>query len=81
MGICVKAIQHKTISDRYHLAQINQSILNGLLNHNLTDVQVKKINVPFLRIVGTSGQILIEDLIEGFYVIFSDLKFKLPIKI
>ncbi|CAG8614062.1 11431_t:CDS:2, partial [Acaulospora morrowiae] len=41
---------HKAIGDRCRSARINQSILNGLLNRNLTNVEVKKINVPFLQI-------------------------------
>ncbi|CAG8652138.1 16528_t:CDS:10 [Funneliformis mosseae] len=69
------------IGDRCRSARINQSILNGLLNRNLTNEQVKKINVPFLQIAGTNGQMLIEDLIEGFYVVFPGPKFELPTKL
>ncbi|CAG8572675.1 4282_t:CDS:10 [Ambispora leptoticha] len=72
---------HKAIGDRCRSARINQSILNGLLNRNLTNVEVKKINMPFLQIAGTSGQMLIEDLIEGFYVVFPGPKFELPTKL
>lgn len=67
MGVRAK---YNTTKDRYRLARINHSILNGLLNRNLTNEQVKKFNVPFLQIAGTNGQMLIEDLIEGFYVVF-----------
>ncbi|CAG8674551.1 5810_t:CDS:10, partial [Acaulospora morrowiae] len=72
---------HKAISDRCRSTRINQSILNGLLNRNLTNVEVKKIIVPFLQIAGTSGQVLIEILIEGFYVVFPGPKFELPTKL
>ncbi len=75
------ATPQKAIGDRCRSARINQSILNGLLNRNLTNEQVKKINVPFLQIAGTNGQMLIEDLIEGFYVVFPGPKFELPTKL
>ncbi|CAG8654074.1 28102_t:CDS:2 [Dentiscutata erythropus] len=75
------ATPQKTIGDRCRSARINQSILNGLLNRNLTNEQVKKINVPFLQIAGTNGQMLIEDSIEGFYVVFPGPKFELPTKL
>nr|CAG8438572.1 3837_t:CDS:2 [Entrophospora candida] len=60
----------KAIGDRCRSARINQSILNGLLNRNLNDKQAKKINVLFLQVADTSGQMLVEDLVEGFYVVF-----------
>ncbi|GBB96861.1 hypothetical protein RclHR1_28560003 [Rhizophagus clarus] len=75
------ATPQKAISDRCRSARINQSILNSLLSRNLTDVQAKKINVAFLQIAGTSGQMLFEDLIEGFYVVFPGPKFELPTKL
>ncbi|CAG8696106.1 16776_t:CDS:10, partial [Racocetra persica] len=75
------ATPQKAIGDRCRSARINQSILNGLLNHNLTNEQAKKINVPFLQIAGTNGQMLIEDSIEGFYVVFPGPKFELPTKL
>ncbi|CAG8488087.1 1962_t:CDS:2 [Diversispora eburnea] len=68
----VKAVATKTIGDRCRSARINQSILNGLLQYNLNDEQVKGIQVPFLQFGGTSGQLLIEDLMEGFYIFFPD---------
>ncbi|RIA87111.1 hypothetical protein C1645_740372 [Glomus cerebriforme] len=43
----VNATGSMAISDRCRLARINQSILNGLLNCNLNDEQVKKVNVLF----------------------------------
>nr|CAG8585785.1 4956_t:CDS:2 [Entrophospora candida] len=58
----VRAVVTKTISDRCHSTQINQSILNGLLKYNFNDEQVRDIQVPFLQFGGTSGQLLIEDL-------------------
>jgi hypothetical protein len=77
----VNATESKAISDRCRSARINQSILNSLLNRNLTDEQVKQINVPFLQIAGTSGQMLIEDLVEGFYVVFPGPTFEFPTKL
>ncbi|CAG8736277.1 1126_t:CDS:2, partial [Cetraspora pellucida] len=59
----------------------SESILNGLLNLDLTDEQAKNIKVPFVQVCGTSGQMLIEDLVEGFYVIFPGLKFELPTRL
>ncbi|CAG8741772.1 2585_t:CDS:2, partial [Ambispora leptoticha] len=57
------------------------SILNGLLNRNLNDEQAKKINVPFLQVAGTSGQMLVEDLVEGFYVVFPGPTFEFPTRL
>ncbi|CAB5374544.1 unnamed protein product [Rhizophagus irregularis] len=42
--------------------RVNQSILNGILNLNLTDEQAKIVRVPFLQISGIYGQMLLEDL-------------------
>ncbi|CAG8618088.1 8698_t:CDS:2 [Ambispora gerdemannii] len=77
----VKAVATKTIGDRCRSARINQSILNGLLQYNLNDEQVKGIQVPFLQFGGTSGQLLIEDLMEGFYIVFPGPRFELPTKL
>ncbi|CAG8596279.1 12414_t:CDS:2, partial [Funneliformis mosseae] len=41
----------------------------------------KNIRVPFLQFAGTSGQLLIEDLVEGFYIVFPGPKFELPTKL
>ncbi len=76
-----KATATKAIGDRCRSARINQSILNSLLEYNLDDNQVKDIRVPFLQFAGTSGQLLIEDLMEGFYVVFPGPKFELPTKL
>ncbi|CAB5180502.1 unnamed protein product [Rhizophagus irregularis] len=76
-----KATATKTIGDRCRSARINQSILNGLLEYNLDDNQVKDIRVPFLQFAGTNGQLLIEDLMEGFYVVLPGPKFDLPTKL
>ncbi|CAG8575716.1 5230_t:CDS:2, partial [Scutellospora calospora] len=76
-----KVIANKTIGDRCRSARINQSILNGLLEYNLNDDQVKNIQVPFLQFGGTCGQLLVEDLVEGFYIVFPGPKFELPIKL
>ncbi|CAG8535235.1 18471_t:CDS:2 [Gigaspora margarita] len=66
-----KVIANKTIGDR----------CNGLLEYNLNDDQVKNIQVPFLQFGGTCGQLLVEDLVEGFYIVFPGPKFELPIKL
>lgn len=71
----------KVIGDRCRSARINQSILNGLLNRNLNDEQAEKINVPFLQVACTSGQMLVEDLVEGFYVVFPGPTFEFPTKL
>ncbi|CAJ0745155.1 10472_t:CDS:2, partial [Entrophospora sp. SA101] len=71
----------KAIGDRCRSGRINQSILNGLLNRNLNDEQAKKINVPFLQVASTSGQMLVEDLVEGFYVVFPGPTFEFPTKL
>ncbi|GBC23797.2 hypothetical protein GLOIN_2v1726076 [Rhizophagus irregularis DAOM 181602=DAOM 197198] len=76
-----KATATKMIGDRCRSARINQSILNGLLEYNLDDNQVKDIRVPFLQFAGTNGQLLIEDLMEGFYVVLPGPKFELPTKL
>ncbi|POG58988.1 hypothetical protein GLOIN_2v1726076 [Rhizophagus irregularis DAOM 181602=DAOM 197198] len=76
-----KATATKKIGDRCRSARINQSILNGLLEYNLDDNQVKDIRVPFLQFAGTNGQLLIEDLMEGFYVVLPGPKFELPTKL
>ncbi|CAI2197556.1 12407_t:CDS:2, partial [Funneliformis geosporum] len=76
-----KVILHKTVGDRCRSARVNQSILNDLLNLNLIDEQAKNIKVPFVQVCDTSGQILIEDLIESFYVVFPEPKFELPTRL
>ncbi|CAG8538180.1 3099_t:CDS:2 [Funneliformis caledonium] len=76
-----KATATKTIGDRCRSARINQSILNSLLEYNLDENQAKNIRVPFLQFAGTSGQLLIEDLVEGFYIVFPGPKFELPTKL
>ncbi|CAI2169303.1 7464_t:CDS:2, partial [Funneliformis geosporum] len=65
-----KATASRAIGDRCRSARINQSILNGLLEYKLSDEQVKNIRVPFIQFAGTSGQMLIEDLVEDFYLVF-----------
>jgi len=68
----------KAISDRCRSARINQSILNGLLEYQLNDEQAKAIQVPFLQFSGTSGKMMVEDLVEGFYLVFPGPKFEIP---
>ncbi|CAG8593136.1 1140_t:CDS:10 [Diversispora eburnea] len=76
-----KAIANKTIGDRCRSARINQSILNGLLEYNLNYEQAKSILIPFLQFGGTNGQLLVEDLVEGFYIVLPGPKFELPIRL
>ncbi|RUO96958.1 hypothetical protein BC936DRAFT_141206 [Jimgerdemannia flammicorona] len=68
----------KVISDRCRSARINQSILNNLLGFNWTDDQIDGVDVPFLQIAGTSGEMLLEDLVEEYYVVFPGSRFELP---
>lgn len=77
----VRATADKTISDRCRSGRINQSILNGLLRLDWNDERVKSIKVPFMQFAGVNGQMLIEDLMNGFYVIFPGQKFQLPTKL
>ncbi|RHZ68816.1 hypothetical protein Glove_293g4 [Diversispora epigaea] len=75
------ATASKIIGDRCRFGRINQSILNGLLNLDLTDGTdnaIERIYVPFIQFSGTSGQMLVEGLVEGYYVVFPGPKFKLP---
>ncbi|CAG8685894.1 929_t:CDS:10, partial [Funneliformis mosseae] len=76
-----KATPEKAIRDRCRSARINQSILNGLLSCELTDEQVNMIKVPFLQIAGVCGQLLVEGLVNGFYVVFPGSTFELPTKL
>ncbi|CAG8535845.1 9222_t:CDS:2, partial [Ambispora gerdemannii] len=59
-----KAIANKIIGDRCRSARINQSILNGLLEYDLNDKQVKNIQVPFLQFGGTSEQLKLKTAIN-----------------
>jgi hypothetical protein len=68
----------KVIGDRCRSARINQSILNTLLGFNWTDEQINSVNVPFCQIAGTSGQMLLIDLTQQYYVVFPGAKFELP---
>ncbi|CAB4496311.1 unnamed protein product [Rhizophagus irregularis] len=52
----------KAIGNCCQSTRVNQSILNGILNLNLTDEQAKIVRVPFLQISGIYGQMLLEDL-------------------
>ncbi|PKY23971.1 hypothetical protein RhiirB3_438365 [Rhizophagus irregularis] len=69
------------IRDRCHSAKVNQSILNAILRLNLTKEQVNKMKIPFLQISGVYGQMLLEDLINDFYVIFSGIIFEVLTKL
>ncbi|CAG8701441.1 7172_t:CDS:2 [Funneliformis caledonium] len=77
----VRATSDKTISDRCRSCRINQSILNGLLRLDWKDERVNSIKVPFIQFAGVNGQMLIEDQVNGFYVVFPGQKFQLPTKL
>ncbi|CAI2188112.1 6231_t:CDS:2, partial [Funneliformis geosporum] len=76
-----QATPTKTIEDRCRSARINQSILNGLLSKDLTDTQVDMIKVPYLQIAGVFGQLLVEDLVNGFYIVYPGPIFEIPTKL
>ncbi|CAG8700157.1 3310_t:CDS:10, partial [Cetraspora pellucida] len=76
-----EATPTKVVGDRCRSARINQSILNGLLSRNLADKQVDMIKVPFLQIAGIFGQLLVEDMVNGFYIVFPGATFELPTKL
>ena len=42
---------------------------------------MKSIKVPFMQFAGVNGQMLIEDLVNGFYIVFPGQKFQLPTKL
>lgn len=71
----------KVIGDRCRSARINQTILNKLLGFKLSDEEVDKINVPYVQIAGTNGEIMVEDLVESFYVVFPVCRFEIPTKV
>ncbi|CAI2175508.1 10926_t:CDS:2, partial [Funneliformis geosporum] len=77
----VHANATKAIGDRCRSARVNQSILNGMLKLNLMDDQAKIAKVPFLQVAGTYGQMLLEDLVNGFYLVFPGSSFELPTKL
>jgi hypothetical protein len=76
-----QATPTKAIEDRCRSARINQSILNGLLSRDLTDTQVSLIKVPYLQIAGVFGQLLVEDLVNGFYVVYPGPIFEIPTRL
>ncbi|CAB4390674.1 unnamed protein product [Rhizophagus irregularis] len=41
----------------------------------------EKNQCPFLQVAGTSGQLLVEDLVEGFYVVFPGPTFEFPTRL
>ena len=41
----------------------------------------KSMSLPFLQVAGTSGQMLVEDLVEGFYVVFPGPTFEFPTRL
>ncbi|CAG8816298.1 23175_t:CDS:2, partial [Racocetra persica] len=67
----------KAIGDRCRSARVNQSILKL----GITNEQLEAIKVPFLQISGIYGQLLVEDLVNGFYIIFPGATFELPTKL
>ncbi|CAG8455283.1 13466_t:CDS:10, partial [Dentiscutata heterogama] len=76
-----QATPTKAIEDRCRSARINQSILNGLLSRDLTDAQTGIIKVPYLQIAGVFGQLLVEDLVNGFYVVYPGPIFEIPTRL
>lgn len=54
---------------------------NGLLRLEWNNEQAELINVPLMQFAGVNGQMLIEDLVNGFYVVFPGEKFQLPTKL
>ncbi|CAG8459146.1 13388_t:CDS:1 [Racocetra fulgida] len=78
---CTRAIPTKAIKDRCRSARINQLILNGLLSKELTDEQVNTIKVPYIQIADTFGQLLVENLVNNFYIIYSRPTFEIPTKL
>ncbi|CAG8774434.1 26705_t:CDS:2, partial [Dentiscutata erythropus] len=76
-----QATPTKAIEDRCRSARINQSILNGLLSRDLTDAQTGIIKVPYLQIAGAFGQLLVEDLVNGFYVVYPGPIFEIPTRL
>lgn len=77
----VRANPTKAIGDRCRSARVNQSILYGMLKLNLTDDQAKIAKVPFLQVAETYGQMLLGDLVNGFYLVFPGSLFELPTKL
>ncbi|CAG8434865.1 761_t:CDS:2 [Diversispora eburnea] len=71
----------KAIGNRGRSARVNQNILNGMLRLDLTKEQLETTKVPFLQISGVYGQMLVEDLVNGYYVVFPGPTFELPIKL
>ncbi|CAG8604811.1 3415_t:CDS:2, partial [Acaulospora morrowiae] len=76
-----EATPNKAVGDRCRSARINQSILNGLLSRKLADKQADMIKVPFIQVAGVFGQLLVEDMVNGFYVVFPGSTFMLPTKL
>ncbi|CAH1761796.1 2591_t:CDS:2, partial [Entrophospora sp. SA101] len=77
----VKTTPGKVIKDRCYSSRINQSIMNGLLHLNLANEQVNQIKVPFIQVAGTNGQMLLEVLLHGFYLVIPGPKFQIPTKL
>ncbi|CAJ0895828.1 12883_t:CDS:2 [Entrophospora sp. SA101] len=55
--------------------------MNGLLRLNLTNEQASQIKIPFVQIAGTNVQMLLEVLLNGFYLMVPSPKFQIPTKI
>ncbi|CAG8789406.1 21451_t:CDS:2, partial [Racocetra persica] len=70
-----EVIPNKVVGDRCRSSRVNQSILNGLLNLNLTDKQAKDIKVPFVQDMYEQTNEIAEtqeNTHNGFNYIFSD---------
>ncbi|CAG8495619.1 9337_t:CDS:10, partial [Ambispora leptoticha] len=77
----VNATPTKTITDRCRSARINQTILNGLMNLVVKNEHIEVMKVPYMQFAGTSGQMLVEVRINGFYVVIPGPKIELPKKL
>ncbi|CAJ0754603.1 9969_t:CDS:2, partial [Entrophospora sp. SA101] len=62
-------------------SRVNQSIFNGFLRLDLTDDQTRATRVPYIQFAGVNGQMLVQCLVNGFYVIHPGLKLQLPTRI
>ncbi|CAG8463461.1 14420_t:CDS:2, partial [Racocetra fulgida] len=51
------------------------------IEDHLTDIQTGIIKVPYLQIAGVFGQLLVEDLVNGFYVVYPEPIFEIPTRL
>ncbi|PKK58338.1 hypothetical protein RhiirC2_720601 [Rhizophagus irregularis] len=55
--------------------------LETIAGGNNEDSQKKKLLNKYREVAGTSGQLLVEDLVEGFYVVFPGPTFEFPTRL